>query len=353
MSAMVLRPVLSMLTALILAGATPATQSSGTSADTLSPDLFASVSDERYRQVMHIGPGTTPGSIRVLTRNDDQEFDASGKRVRITPFPDELLLPFPARFSANGPQRIVGVKSGFFSSWVDVLDDSAKRVAKLRGWKYGMVEIEDVLGDVSKEVLVRYNDGVAVLNEAGLRLAFIRSPRYLYQFRTIQLADSPKRAIAMWMWIDNKRGVDISVLRGDGSRVAAWHEDESERLNVFSLGGDEGEGLWSAIPGRFVERTITGTIRRTFNVPDMMRFRYMYGSALGGGRKLLVGSMGTVGSLVCVYDATGALIGRSTLPVLTWAVYVPDPNGHIFYVGNGENVLRYDASSLGRPAAAP
>src|SRR5687768_1238850 len=106
MSIMVLRPLLSMLAVLVLAGATPATQGSGTSGDTLSPDLFASVSEERFRQVMHIGPGTTPGSIRVLTRNDDQEFDASGRRVRITPFPDELWLPFPARFSADGPQRI-------------------------------------------------------------------------------------------------------------------------------------------------------------------------------------------------------------------------------------------------------
>jgi hypothetical protein len=302
---------------------------------------------------MHIGPGTMPGSIRVLTRHEDQEFDAGGKRVRITPFPDELWLPFPARFAANGPQRIVGVKSGLFGSWIDVLDDSAKRLAKLKGWQGAQIEVADVIGDVSREVLVRYEDGVALLNEAGRRLAFIKSPRYLYHFRTVQLADSPRRAIAMWMWIDNKRGVDISVFRGDGSRVAAWHEDESERLNVFSLGGDEGEGLWSAIPGRFVERTISGTIRRSFNVPDRMRFRYVYGSALGGGRKLLVGSMGTVSSLVCVYDATGALVGRSTLPVVTWAVYVPDPDGHIFYVGNGENVLRYDASSLGRPAAMP
>jgi hypothetical protein len=336
MSVMVLRPFLSLLTPLVLAGATAATQSSGTADDTLSPDLFTSVSDERLRQVMHIGPGSTPGSIRVLTRNDDQEFDAGGKRVRITPFPDELWLPFPVRFSADGPQRIIGVKSGLFRSWIDVLDDSAKRLAKLKGWQGARLEVADVIGDASREILVRYEDGVAVLNEAGRRLAFIRSPRYLYQFRTIQFADSPRR-----------------VFRGDGSRVAAWHEDESERLNVFSLGGDEGEGLWSAIPGRFIERTITGTIRRNFNVPDMMRFRYMYGSALGGGRKLLVGSMGTVGSLVCVYDATGALVGRSTLPILTWAVYVPDPNGHIFYVGNGENVLRYDASSLGRPAATP
>ena len=357
MQIMVRRLVKTFLSTLALSMLMPpvgAAQSGTATKDTLSPELFVRVSDERFRAVMHIGPGSTPGSMLVLTTHDAQEFDPAGKRVRMSGFPNELSMPFTARFSSTGPQRIIGLKSGFFSSWVDVLDDSANRLAKLKGSQYATLEVADVLGDAAKEVLVEYNDGVAVLNETGRRIAFIRSPRYLYHFRTIQLPDSPKRAIAMWMWIDAKRGVDVAVFKADSARVAAWHEDHAERrVNVISLGGAEGEGLWSAVNGRFIERTITGAVRRTFDMPGMMRFRHMHGGGLGGGRKVLVGSMGTVGSLVCVFDAAGVLIGQSTLPVLTHAFYVPDPNGQVFFVGNGDKVLRYDVSSVPGSAALP
>ena len=343
---MVLRSVLSTLAGLAISVPIGIAQQES-SRESLSPDLFAQVSEGRYRQVMHIGPGSMPGSMLVLTRHDVQEFDTAGKRVRIERFPDELWLPFPARFSATGPQRIIGVKSGLFRSWIDVLDESAKRLARLKGWQYGFVEVADVIGDAAKEILVRYEDGVAVLNESGTRLAFIRSPRYLYHFRSIQLPDSAKRAVAMWMWLDAKRGVDISVMRVDGATVAAWHENPSERLNVFSLGG-EGEGLWSAVGGQFIERSITGVKRRSFDVPGMQGYRYVHGGVLSGGWKVLVGSAGgyASGSLVCVFDENGMLRGRSALPTQSWAFYVPDPTAHVFYIGAGEKVLRYDASLL-------
>jgi hypothetical protein len=349
---MVLTNLLSTLALVSLLASHGVAQGGRSNGDALAPDLFATVSEGGSRQVMHIGPGTAPGSILVLTRDDAQEFDAAGKRLRISPFPNELWLPVPAKFSTNGPQRIVGLKSGFFSSWIDVLDDAAKRLLKLQASQYSTLEVADVLGDTSKEVLVRYDDGVAVLEPGGGRLGFVRSLRYLDQFRTIQVPGSSRRAIAMWLWLGNGRGVDIKVFSGDGTAVAGWHEDVSERLNVFSLGGPEGEGLWSAPPGRFIERTIQGAVRRSYNVPDMMRFRYLYGGAIAGDRKVIVGSMGTVRSLVCVFDADGTLVGRDILPSPAWAFYVPDPNATVFFVGNGENVLRYDAASLTLPPAA-
>lgn len=328
----------------------------GSEREPLSPDVFASVSDERPRQVMHIGPGATPGSILVLTRRDAQEFDATGKRLRVSAFPNELWLPFQARFSPTGPLRIVGIKSGFFRSWVDVLDLTGARMARLKGWEYGFLEVADVLDDAAQELLVRYEDGVAVLTETGTRRAFIRSPRYLYHFRTIQIPGSSKRAIAMWMWLDARQGVDVSVMRADGSVLAAWHENPSERLNVFSL-GEGGEGLWSAVGGRFIERSITGAITRTLDVPGMKGYRYIHGGVLAGGRKVLVGSAGGYasgdGSLVCVFDAKGTLQAQSVLPTQSWAFYVPDPTGHVFFVGTGDNVLRYDTSALSRGAALP
>src|SRR5688500_18604520 len=109
-----LKTLLSTLALMVLTVLLSSAQSGGAKGDTLMPDLFVSVSEERYRQVMHIGPGTTPGSMLVLTGHDAQEFDASGKRVRISRFPDELSLPFIARFAPTGPQRIVGIKSGLF-----------------------------------------------------------------------------------------------------------------------------------------------------------------------------------------------------------------------------------------------
>lgn len=314
---------------------------------TLSPDVFATISDDRYQQVMHIGPGNSPGSIRVLSRRNLQEFDTSGRRLRVVTYPDELWLPFPTRFTADGPERIVGLKSGFFRSWVDVLDSSAKRISRLKSWQDGFVETADVIGDSAKEVLVRYRDGVAVMNETGRQLAFVKSPRYLYHFRTIAVPGLPKRAIAMWMWLDAKHGTDIAVLNADGSVVSAWHENPSDRFSVFSLGNEQ-ERLWSAVADRFWERAATGEVLRTYMVAGMGNFRYIHGGVLAGGKQVFVGSAGgyQAGVLVCVLDASGQLLARDQLPGRAWAFYVPDRDGTVFYVGSGELVLRYDVASL-------
>lgn len=321
--------------------------------DPLGLDLFARASIDKYRHVMFIGPGATPGSIRVLTRHDVQEFNARGERVSVAPFPDELWRPFPARIHPDAPERVFGLRSGTWRSWVDVLETSGARVRKLRSWSDGVVEVANVLGDEANEVLVRYQDGVAVLDEAGKRLAFVKSPRYLYHFRTIQVPGDAHRAIAMWMWLDDNVGTDVAVVRADGRTVGAWREKPSERLAAFALDGAE-EGLWSAVDGRFFERTATGAIKRTLLAPGMQKFRYVYGGRLAGGHKVLIGASGGFdtgqGSLVCLFDAHGAFIASSPLPQVVWTLYVPDPDGTVFFVGNGENILRYDVSHLVRPA---
>jgi hypothetical protein len=314
----------------------------------LQSAVFAQVrDDERHRQIMYIGPGTLPGSVSILTRYSTQEYDASGKQLQRARFPDELWLPVAVRFANEEPIQILGLKSGLFRSWIDLLDATGQRQLRMPGWQYGVFETADVLGDAEKEVLVRYENGVAVLDRRGVRLAFVRSPRYLYHFRSIGFSDSPKRAIAMWMWRDAKRGTDIAIYRADGRLVAEWNENPSDRFGVFALHDGE-EGLWSALNDQFVHRSPTGQIRRSFDVPGMGHYRYVHGGALADGRSVLVGSApgSTTGSIVCVFGKGGLLLARKDLPLQSWAFYIPDPNGTVFYVGSGEHVLRYDVASL-------
>ena len=314
----------------------------------LRHEVFAEVNDgERHRQIMYIGPGSLPGSMLVLSRYSTQEFDGSGQRLRQARFADELWLPFGVRFTSEQPLQILGLKSGVFRSWIDLLDVSGRRLERMRGWQYAVLEAADVLGDFEKEILVRYEDGVAVLDRHGARIAFVRSPRYLYHFRTIGLKDSPKRAIAMWMWRDAKRGTDIAIYRADGGLVGGWSENPSDRFGVFALHDGE-EGLWSALNDQFVQRSASGLIRRAFDVPGMGHYRYVHGGALANGRSVLVGSApgSTTGSVVCVFGQDGKLLGRNALPLQSWAFYIPDPKGTVFYVGSGEQVLRYDVASL-------
>lgn len=299
-------------------------------------------------QVMHVGAGDAPASVLAVSESELRRLDAGGARLQSVALKPKLWRPVLCRLDPQAPLTLVGLAN---DSVVIVGLDGVVR-GRMPGWRYSDVHVADVTGDTSPEILLRYDDGVAIVGKngapAGSRKSpphYARSLHYLYQITTIRPPGAAKDAVVFWMYRDRATGAVVQVRYADGTIVGQWTENPSNRVAAFSFPGEQ-PGLWSAVGDTVVRRTVTGEVTATYTAPGVGEYRYLRGAALSGGRRLFLASGGGYqwGSMVCVFSRDGRLEYQQALAGRSWALYAPSPDANVFYVGNGTTVWRYEVA---------
>ena len=306
--------------------------------------------------VTDIIAGDHPGELTVVTQTDIRSIGADGVVHRIVPFPEWVWRPAAIRLEPGGGTQFIGV-TGYPRLFarrghVVVFDADGQPVASCVSQIQALVMTADVEGDERQELIVRASDGVAIHDVGGERVAFLRAPRYLDHVQVIDRAGG-KAAILLYMYESARKGARYLVLDASGGVVADWHDARDHRVWpwVWAWNGKL-PVVWTASGDEITAAAVGGAVVERYAAPGAGTFKYFFGGELRGGRKVLIGSAGgsLVRSAIYVYGPDHALAHSETLATRVSALYTPDEDGTVFFVGTDDQVLRYEVVRL--PAGA-